>query len=192
VIEEMDLEPKNIHILYCGDLDPSGENIDWYIKKRLKQLGIEGVEFRRVAIRPEQIEKYNLPTLIAEKDPDKKAPDPNMVEFIRRFGNKTCHLNAFFTKDHFNTFKEILRDAVDDYWDEDIYQEMVDEYDVAADEPEEMDEEELLEARCDMCKAITEAFAPGWPKRMEQQEYRGLDDGSEDEEEDEDNNVDPE
>ncbi len=84
LIDRYSLDPENIHIKYCGDLDPSGEDIDRYIKYGLKQLGIEGIDFQRVAITPEQIEEYDLPLLDIDKDPDKKAPNPNLAEFVRR------------------------------------------------------------------------------------------------------------
>jgi hypothetical protein len=162
LIDRTGIDPENIHIKYCGDWDPSGENIDWYIKKRLKQLGIEGIDFQRATVTPEQIEEYNLPLLSIDKKPDKKAPNPNMQEFVRRHGNKATHLNAFFIERHFNAFKQILRDAVDEYWNPDIYQNMVDEYDVEPDDPEELDEEELQNARIRMCIRISKSFLPNW------------------------------
>jgi hypothetical protein len=165
---------------YCGDWDPSGENIDSYIKKRLKQLGIEGIDFERVAVTKEQIEEYDLPLLSIDKKPDKKATDPNMKEFVRRHGNKATHLNALFTEKHFNTFKLILRQAVDEHWDEDIYDRMVDEYDVDPEEPDEMDKEELLEAQCMMCRTITKEFSPGWPGHVPHPEYEGVNDDNND------------
>ena len=165
LIDRTGIDPENIHIKYCGDWDPSGENIDWYIKRRLKQLGIEGIDFQRVAVIPKQIEEYNLSLLSIDKKPDKKAPNPNMQEFVRRHGNKATHLNAFFIERHFNAFKQILRDAVDEHWDPDIYQNMVDEYDVEPDDPEELDDIELEDARNLMCRKITEAFKPGWVKK---------------------------
>ena len=185
LIKETGIEPENIHIKYCGDWDPSGENIEWHIKKRLKQLGIEGIDFQRVAVTLEQIEEYNLPLLNIDKKPDKKTPNPNMQEFVRRYGNKATHLNAFFIERHFDAFKKILRDSVDEHWDQEIYDNMVEEYDVEADDPDEMDEEELLEKRCMMCKTITESFRPGWPKNVSDPEYEDLDDDT-DEDEDED------
>jgi hypothetical protein len=122
--------------------------------------------------------------LSIDKKPDKKKPNPNMQEFVRRYGNKATHLNAFFIERHFDAFKMILRDAVDDHWDEEIYDNMVDEYDVAADDPDEMDEEELLEKRCMMCKTITGSFRPGWPKDVSHPAYEYLDDDGTDEDED--------
>ena len=165
LIDRTGINPENIHIKYCGDWDPSGENIDWYIKRRLKQLGIEGIDFQRVAVTPKLIEEYNLPLLSIDKKPDKKAPNPNMQEFVRRHGNKATHLNAFFIERHFNAFKQILRDAVDEHWNPDIYQNMVDEYDIEPDDPEELDDVKLEDARNLMCRKITEEFKPGWVKK---------------------------
>ncbi|MGI0043793.1 MAG: hypothetical protein ACRD47_08785, partial [Nitrososphaeraceae archaeon] len=163
-INTYDFLPEDIYILYCGDWDPSGEDIDWYINKRLKQLGIEGINFIRVAITPEQIDRYHFPLLNIEKAPDKQRGNPNMKEFVRRHGKKATHLNAFFTAKHFDTFKKILADAINEYWDPDVYQEMVDEYDIAADDPDEMTEEGLAEARHQMYRRITRAFKPGWER----------------------------
>jgi hypothetical protein len=72
LIDTQGIDPEDIHILYCGDWDPSGAIIDYYIQRRLRQLGIEGVHFERVMITPEQIEKFNLPLMdITKKDPSK-------------------------------------------------------------------------------------------------------------------------
>lgn len=186
LIDRTDIDPENIRIKYCGDWDPSGENIDWYIRKRLKQLGIEGIDFQRVAVTPGQIEDYNLPLLSIDKKPDKKAPNPNMQEFVRRHGNKATHLNAFFIERHFNTFKEILRDAVNEHWDKDVYDEMIDEYDVDPDDPEELDEEQLADSRSKMCRLVTEEFRPGWTSEYPPEYSISDDDDDVDEDEDED------
>jgi hypothetical protein len=41
---------------------------------------------------------------------------------------------------------------------------MLDEYDIDPEEPDGMNEEELLKARCTMCRQITDEFSPGWPE----------------------------
>jgi hypothetical protein len=41
---------------------------------------------------------------------------------------------------------------------------MADEYDIDPDDPEEMDDEELVEARNLMCKEMTIAFKLGWTR----------------------------
>jgi len=100
LIESNGLEPKYIHILYAGDCDPSGLSIDYYIQKRLRQLGISGIDFKRIAVTHEQIDEYDLPLMNIEKDPNKKFPNPNLGEFKRLYGNKATHLNAFLTTKH--------------------------------------------------------------------------------------------
>jgi hypothetical protein len=43
-----------------------------------------------------------------------------------------------------------------------LYDDMVEEYDVEAEDPPSLSEEELEEARKEMRRQITEAFRPGW------------------------------
>jgi hypothetical protein len=62
-IDEKSIKPDDVWILYCGDWDPSGANIDYYLQRRLRQLGLTGIHFVRVAVTPEQIDKYHLPLL---------------------------------------------------------------------------------------------------------------------------------
>jgi hypothetical protein len=163
LIEVKGLEPEDITILYFGDWDPSGANIDYYIKKRLKQLGISGINFERVAVTPEQIDKYDLPLMPIEQiAEEKKASNPNLKEFKRLYGDKATHLNAFFTEAHIDDFKKIACEAVDEHYDESIYDDMIEEYDVEAEDPPSLSEEELEEARREMYRQITEAFRPGW------------------------------
>src|SRR5918992_1360291 len=161
-IDNKGMNPEDVWILYCGDWDPSGENIDYYLQRRLRQLGLTGIHFVRVAVTPEQIDEYHLPLLPIGQKPGKKAPNPNMREFVRRYGQKATHLNAFFTEANLPIFKQIIVDAINEHWDEDIYNEMVEEYDVEADEPDELIREELIEKRQQMYARITESFGPGW------------------------------
>jgi hypothetical protein len=173
LISSGDFEPQNIHIKYCGDWDPSGAQIDSYIQRRVKQLGIEDIDFQRVMITPEQIEQFNLPLMNIDKDPNKKAANPNLAEFRRLYGNKATHLNAMMTLEHREHTKKILFDAIDQHHDPDVYQDMIDEYDCAEpDEPDSLTEEELAEVRQGMIDRITGAFGKGWDRRY----YRGKSD----------------
>lgn len=54
---------KPAYLYYFGDWDPSGLMIDRNIEMRLREMapGAE-IHFERIAVTPEQIEKYNLPT----------------------------------------------------------------------------------------------------------------------------------
>ena len=155
-------KPEHIHILYCGDCDPSGMDIDYYIKRRLKQLGISGIDFKRIAVTPEQIKKYHLPLMALQEK------NPNTKEYKLLYGDKATHLNAFFTKKHEKQFKEILLNEVDKHWDESIYIEMVEKYEaMEPEDPPSMDQKELEETRQNMVKRITEAFKPGWEKEYD-------------------------
>jgi hypothetical protein len=163
-------EPKNIHIKYCGDWDPSGAQIDRYIQRRVKQLGIDGIGFQRVMITPEQIDEFDLPLMNIDKDPNKKAANPNLAEFRRLHGNKATHLNAMMTLAHREDTKKILFDAIDEDHDPDIYQSMIDEYDgVEPDQPESLSKDELAQLRQAMVDRINAAFGKGWDRRY----YRG-------------------
>ena len=61
-------------ILYLGDLDKSGKDCDQTIRNHFALHSIaEQVDFKRVAVLPWQIEKFNLPTRPAKRkgDPDR-------------------------------------------------------------------------------------------------------------------------
>jgi hypothetical protein len=62
-------------VLYAGDFDPSGEDM-------LRDLGVRlpGVELRRVALTPEQVEAFGLPEMMG------KASDSRAAGFERRHG----------------------------------------------------------------------------------------------------------
>ena len=163
LIDIKGFEPENIHIKYCGDWDPSGAQIDRYIQRRVKQLGIDGIDFQRVMITPEQIDEFDLPLMNIDKDPNKKAANPNLAEFRRLYGNNATHLNAMMTLEHMEDTKKILFDAIDRHHDPDVYQNMIDEYDgVEPDESESLSKDELAQARQAMVDRINAAFGKGW------------------------------
>ena len=54
---------KQTQILYVGDYDPSGKLIGEQIELRLREFAPNiDIEFKRLLINSEQIEKYDLPT----------------------------------------------------------------------------------------------------------------------------------
>jgi hypothetical protein len=68
-----DLE-KHVVVAYIGDHDPSGICIDRKARETLAEDFGVGVEFERIAVTPEQIERYDLPTRPA-KEGDTRARD---------------------------------------------------------------------------------------------------------------------
>ena len=61
-------------ILYVGDYDPSGVLIPKTIDRELRRHLETPLEFRRLAINPEQIQEYDLPTK-PPKAEDRRSPD---------------------------------------------------------------------------------------------------------------------
>ncbi len=108
---------KKIIILYFGDWNPSGENIEHAMKERLHKFGLSEstIDFHRIAVTPEQIHQYNLPTL-----PVKKT-DTRAKKFIEKYGDKACELDAFLAYAS-QQFKALLVDSVTRYFDDNLYQ----------------------------------------------------------------------
>jgi hypothetical protein len=153
---------EKIVILYFGDSDEAGNSIRTNVEAGLKWY--EGssdelcipvpVELRLIAITPEQVKKFKL---------------------------TGYQLEAFMTTEkRLRDFKKILLDAIDDCWDEDIYNDNCpdEEYDYEAneeEEPENIDPDNELYGdtqitiREKMLKTTTEAFKPGWWKEEEEE-----------------------
>lgn len=77
--------------LYFGDFDPSGVNMLKAMQETIeKELGIEGVNFKRIALTPEQIEEHNLP-----HSPEAlKEADTRAKKHIEAFGHLAVELDA--------------------------------------------------------------------------------------------------
>jgi hypothetical protein len=55
-------EEKSTFIYYLGDWDPSGLDIERNIEDRLNEFADADIEFTRIAVTPEQVEQWSLPT----------------------------------------------------------------------------------------------------------------------------------
>jgi hypothetical protein len=71
---------RRMLVLYAGDHDASGEDIDRDFQVRLAPRGTHSIEIRRVALLPEHVEQYGLVESPFDKD-DSRAPS-----FIARHG----------------------------------------------------------------------------------------------------------
>lgn len=54
-------EGKNIVLLHLGDHDPSGRDMSRDILERIKMFGTDDLEFHRLALNMDQIDRYNPP-----------------------------------------------------------------------------------------------------------------------------------
>jgi hypothetical protein len=146
---------EKIVILYFGDSDESGNRIRTNVEAGLKWYQGQSdefkipvpVELRLIAITPEQVEKFKL---------------------------TGYQLEAFMTTEkRLKDFKKILLDAIDECWDEDIYNDNYpdEEYDYEANDmekPEDIDPDNTLyentqmTIRQKMFSMVTETFKEGW------------------------------
>lgn len=83
-------EGKDCFLYYAGDFDPSGLSIYRSLVERIGGYGDYGryITFSRIALTPEQIEKYNLPSEPA------KQKDPNCKRFIDEYGDGVVELDS--------------------------------------------------------------------------------------------------
>ena len=102
-------EGKDCHLYYAGDFDPSGLSIYSSLVERIRKHGNAGeyITFERVALTPEQIEEYNLPS-----DPAKQK-DPNCKRFIDEYGDNVVELDALPPDVLRNLVKECIEGHLD-------------------------------------------------------------------------------
>ena len=121
-------EGKRVHVRYFGDLDPSGESIEEIINKKLCQYGIFDVDFKRVAITEDQMEKYSLPRNSDPETLNKLKRDPRAGSFIAKHGTlyqiEVDALQAYAPEE----FKKLILESVNEFYDEAIYEEVVAKY----------------------------------------------------------------
>ena len=80
--EEIAAQGKPAFLYYFGDWDPSGKNISETVERDLRAFAPRAeIHFERVAVTPEQIEEWNLPTRPTKKsDSRSKTFDGRSVE----------------------------------------------------------------------------------------------------------------
>jgi hypothetical protein len=79
---------KEVVILHFGDLDPSGVDMSRDIEKRLGEFGVKDLDFKRLALNQDQIERYNPPPNPV------KMTDSRSDRYTARFGDESWELDA--------------------------------------------------------------------------------------------------
>ena len=129
-----------IVILYLGDLDPSGENMDIGLPNRFTQMRLglnvwdkNKFECKRIAVKEEHVKKFGLLKLGPDPEPgddpdtsDARAKllrDPRREEFRRNHnGELFCvELEAMAAKGALEELAKIVKRAVDSYYDRKIW-----------------------------------------------------------------------
>lgn len=78
---------EGVTILYCGDFDPSGEDIARSLRERLAFFGCYP-EIVKCALTAEDVTRYNLPPDFA------KATDTRRAAFVEKWGDVAVELDA--------------------------------------------------------------------------------------------------
>lgn len=91
----------DVILLYLGDHDPSGLDIQRFLNDALQHFGID-VKFERVALTYDQVLDFHLPP-----NPTKKA-DSRAKSYAERYGDRCWELDALEPKE----LQRIVRDAI--------------------------------------------------------------------------------
>jgi hypothetical protein len=103
------------HILYFGDYDPSGQDIERNIREKLNSTFGVSVHVHRVALTREQIDERGLPPQPA------KRTDSRYEDFVEEHGDMAVELDAL-PPEH---LQEMVREAVSKHFDEEHYEDVV-------------------------------------------------------------------
>ena len=106
-------EGKPVTILYFGDWDPSGLDIDRHIAEEFGDFFRSNVTVERISITEEQIEEYELISAPAKKS------DARANGFIAEHGDEVYELAAFEPDDMTAIIEEAVMEHVDkSIWDD--------------------------------------------------------------------------
>jgi hypothetical protein len=116
VIEDVEGQGRAAVLLYAGDFDPSGEDID---RDFVERTGCWS-DVRRVALTDQQVEEHGLPPQPG------KATDSRARGFIERHGRLVqVELDALPP----DVLRDLFAAAIEDFWDTSAYDEVVEEED---------------------------------------------------------------
>jgi UDP-glucose 6-dehydrogenase len=102
IYENKDLLNPNTTVLYLGDHDPSGLDIERFTQEAMEHFGLD-FSFKRLALTYGQVQEYGL-----LPNPTKKA-DPRAGEYIGRYGDECWELDALEPR----ILQAIVRGAVE-------------------------------------------------------------------------------
>jgi len=111
---------EKVIVLYLGDLDPSGVDIQRFLTESIAYLGIDPskVELERLGVTPEQVEKYKLPPTPEDADTlEKLKRDPRSKTYTERYVVELDALIAYVPSE----FRRELLEAIEQFRDKQVY-----------------------------------------------------------------------
>ena len=101
------LKGKPTVVLYFGDFDPSGVDIERDLTERLTKYRAGDFKIRRVALTHDQIVQYSLPPMPVKKS-DARTPS-----FVAAYGDEAVELDALDP----NVLKQLVAESIEEYMD---------------------------------------------------------------------------
>ena len=120
---------EKVVIYYLGDLDPSGVDIDRFLKETIDYFGqpkeldfdVSKVEFKRLAIVEDHVEKYGLPPRPQDAETlTKLNRDSRTKNYKRKYVVELDALLAYVPSE----FRKIVEDAIIEVWDKEIFDDL--------------------------------------------------------------------
>ena len=114
---------EQVVVLYLGDLDPSGVDIERFLKEALEYFGLneEKVRLVRLAVTPEQVRRFNLPPRPEDAETLAKLErDPRYKSYMHEYIVELDSLVAYVP----DQFRKLLRETIERYHDKEIYNEL--------------------------------------------------------------------
>lgn len=108
---------KDIHVLYFGDHDPSGLDMDRDVAERLRLFSGLSVSFERLALKYAQVQVLNPPENPA------KVTDSRAKQYIKMYGASSWELDAVEPKE----LARLVEAAVVNLRDDSLWQDALDE-----------------------------------------------------------------
>jgi len=101
------LKAKQTILLYFGDFDPSGIDIERDLTERLQKYRAGDLQVRRIALTHSQIVRYSLPPMPVKKS-DARTP-----RFVAAYGDEAVELDALEP----NVLQWLVGEAIEEYID---------------------------------------------------------------------------
>ena len=114
-----DRSGQQVIVLYFGDLDPSGIDIDRHVEEAIKFFDVD-LKFRRLALHPQQIEEWGLPLWPEKMETIAKIMrDPRRKWYFERYGKIACELDSLVAK-AYDKLEDLLRSEIEKLLDKSI------------------------------------------------------------------------
>jgi len=119
-IRELLRRHERVVVLYLGDLDPSGVDIQRFLTEAIEYFGLDAnvLTIERLAVTEEQVRMYNLPPRPEDAATlEKLQRDPRTKRYNKPYIVELDALVAYVP----DKFRELIRETIEKYHDKDVY-----------------------------------------------------------------------